>query len=54
MRHMLMRLVIGLVWLAAAIVSAVTLNFSMVIFFGVMGVAFLFSAYSIWKKDEGK
>ncbi len=54
MKHMLMRLIIGLVWLAAAIISAVTRNVSMVIFYGMMGGAFLYSAYSIWRKREGK
>lgn len=52
MRHMLMRLVIGLVWLVAAVGSAVALNYSMAIFFGIMGVAFLYNAYNIWKKLE--
>jgi len=54
MRHMVMRGIIGLVWLVAAVVSAISLNFPMVFFFGVMGVAFLGSAYSIWRKREGK
>lgn len=54
MRHMIIRLTVGLVWLVAAIISAVTFNFPMGIFSGVMGVAFLYSAYSIWRKSAGK
>ena len=54
MRHMLMRLIIGLVWLVSAVISAVTMNFSTGIFFGIMGVAFLYSAYSLWRKNEGQ
>lgn len=53
MRHMLMRLVMGLVWLVAAVINVFSMNFPMVFFFGVMGVAFLCSAYSIWRKSEG-
>ena len=54
MRHMLLRMVIGLVWLVAAVISAVALNFPMVIFFGIMGVAFGYSAYDICRKSAGK
>ena len=54
MRHMLMRLVIGLVWIVAAVISAVKLNFSMAICSGIMGSFFLYSAYDLWRKREGK
>ena len=54
MRHMLMRLVIGLVWIVAAVISIVKLNFSMAICSGIVGIFFLYNAYSIWRKREGK
>ena len=54
MRHMFIRLAIGLVWMAAAVISVIKLNFSMVIFSGFMGIFFLYSAYDLWRKREGK
>lgn len=53
MRHFYFRLVLGIVWLIAAIVSAVTTNFPFMALYIVLGIIFLYSAYSIWKKEKG-
>lgn len=53
MRHFYFRLVIGIVWLAAAIVSGISANIPFAVLYAVLGVVFLLSAYSIWKKEKG-
>lgn len=45
MRHVYIRSILALVWMAAAIVGG---N----IFFVVMGLMFLYSAYAVWKKEK--
>ncbi len=52
MRHFYFRLIFGIVWLAAAVVSAVKSNLSFAALYVVLGIVFLWSAYSIWKKDK--
>ncbi|MCM1223367.1 MAG: hypothetical protein NC548_53860 [Lachnospiraceae bacterium] len=47
MRHFYFRLIIGIVWLAAAVVSV---NIP----FAALGIVFLWSAHSIWKKEKDK
>ena len=47
MRHFYFRLIFGIVWLVAAVVSV---N----LFFAVLGIVFLWSAYSIRKKEKDK
>ena len=44
MRHVYIRSILALVWLAAAIVSVNML-------FAVMAAVFLYSAYTVWKKE---
>lgn len=53
MRHVYIRGMIGLVWLAAAIVSGVSGNFEMSVLYVILGGIFLYSAYITWKKDKG-
>lgn len=53
MRHVYIRGIIGLVWLAAAIVSGVSGNFEMIALYVILGGVFLYSAYATWKKDKG-
>lgn len=53
MRHVYIRGIIGLIWLAAAIVSGVSGNFEMGVLYIILGGAFLYSAYKTWKKDNG-
>lgn len=53
MRHFIIRLIIGIVWIAAAVFSAVKSNFLFAAIYAVLGIVFLFSAYSTWKKEKG-
>ena len=52
MRHFYFRLILDIVWLAAAVVSAVKANMPFAALYAVLGVVFLWSAYLIWKKDK--
>lgn len=52
MRHFYIRLVIGIVWLIAAIVNGVTANIPFALLYAVLGIVFLYSAYSTWKKEK--
>lgn len=54
MRHFYFRLILGIVWLVAAAISAVKANTSFVALYVVLGIVFLWSAYSIWKKEKDK
>lgn len=52
MRHFYFRLVLGIVWLIAAVVSGVSANIPFAVLYGALGIMFLYSAYSIWKKEK--
>ena len=52
MRHFYFRLIFGIVWLAAAVVSTVRSNISFAALYAVLGIVFLWSAYSIQKKEK--
>lgn len=52
MRHFYFRLILGIVWLAVAVVNAVKTNISFAALYVSLGIVFLWSAYSIWKKDK--
>ena len=52
MRHFWFRLILGIVWLAAAIVSAVGANVLFAALDVILGIVFLWSAYSVWKKEK--
>ena len=54
MRHFYFRMIFGIVWLAAAAVSAVMSNISFAALYVVLGIVFLWSAYSIRKKENDK
>ena len=54
MRHFYFRLILGIVCLAAAVVSAVKANISFAALYASLGIVFLWSAYSIWEKDKDK
>ena len=53
MRHFYFRLILGIVWLAAAAVSAVNVNVLSAVLYIVLGGVFLGSACSIWRKERG-
>ena len=52
MRHVYIRGIIGLIWLAAAIVSGVSGNFEMSMLYVILGGIFLYSVYTTWKKNN--
>ena len=52
MRHFYFRLIFGIVWLAAAVVSVVKVNISFAALYAVLGIVFLWSAYSIRKEKD--
>ena len=54
MRHFYFRLLFSIIWLAAAVVSAVKSNISFAALYVVLGLVFLWSAYSIRKKGKDK
>lgn len=54
MRHIYIRGIIGLIWLVAAIVCGISGNFPMMGLYLVLAVAFLYSAYAVWKKEKNK
>ncbi len=52
MRHIYIRRSLGLIWLVAAIVCGISGNILMMgLYLGLAG-AFLYSAYTIWKKEK--
>lgn len=54
MRYFYFRLIVGIVCLAAAPVSAMNANISFAALYVVLGIVFLWSAYSIGKKEKDK
>jgi hypothetical protein len=54
MRHVYIRGIMSLIWLAAAIVSGVSGNFEMAGLYAILGGVFLYFAYAIWKKEKDR
>ena len=54
MRHIYFRFLLGIVWLAAAVVCAMNANITFAALYVLLGIVFLGSAYSLWKKEEGR
>ena len=54
MRHFYFRLIFGIVWLVVAFVSVVRANISFAALYAVLGIVFLWSAYSIREKEKDK
>ena len=52
MRHVYIRGMIGLIWFVTAIVSGISGNFGMAVFYVVLGGVFLYSSYTTWKKEK--
>lgn len=52
MRHFYFRLILGIVFIVCMIYSFVTMNIPFALLYLVLGGAFLFSAYWLWKKDK--
>lgn len=53
MRHFYFRLIMGFVFLACLIFSAVTMNVSGVVLFIFMSAAMFYGAYTAWKSGGG-
>ncbi len=53
MRHVFIRGIISLVWLAAAVICGMSGSLEMTAIYIVLGGAFLYSAYATWKKEKG-
>ncbi len=54
MRHIVIRLAVGIIWLVAAAVSCVQGNCLFAGWYAVLGIAFLLSVYMGWKKEKDK
>lgn len=52
MRHAYIRGIIGLIWLAAAIACGISGIFPMMGLYIILAIAFLYSAYTIWKREK--
>lgn len=52
MRHFYFRLILGIIWLVAAAVSAVSANIPFAALYVMLGIRFLWSAFSIRKKRK--
>ena len=52
MRHVTIRGILALIWLAAAIVCGVSGNLEWAGLYVLMGAAFGYSAYATWKKEK--
>lgn len=53
MRHFYFRLILGVVFIACMIFSFVTMNIPFALLCLALGTIFLFSTYSLWKKNKG-
>lgn len=51
MRHAYIRGILSIIWLAVAIISRISGNLEMALLYAVIGFAFWYSAYSMWKKE---
>ena len=52
MRHFYFRLRLGIVFIGCMIFSFVTMNIPVAVLYLDLGIVFLASAYSLWKKDK--
>ncbi len=51
MRHVYIRGILSLIWLAAAVISSVSGNFEMAGLYVILCGVFLYSTYATWKKN---
>lgn len=54
MRHFYFRLILGILFLACLVFSLVTMNIPFAVLYLALGIAFLSSAYSLWKDNSDK
>lgn len=49
MRHFVFRIIMGIIWIVAAVVNVLMMNIAFAALYLLVGIAFLYSAYQIWK-----
>ena len=54
MRHIYIRSILALIWLAAAIISGISQGLEMSLFYLLLCGVFAYSAWSSWKKERDK
>lgn len=52
MRHVYIRGIFTMIWLAAAITSTLSGSFEMAALYTVLGGAFFYSAYAMWRREK--
>lgn len=52
MRHVYIRIIISLIWLAAVFVSGISGNLENAAFYAIPGAVILYSAYAAWKREK--
>lgn len=52
MRHVYIRSILALVWLAAAIICGISGKFEISLFYVLLSGIFLLSAYASWKQEK--
>lgn len=52
MRHFYFRLILGVIFIICAVYSFITANIPFALMYVVLGGVFLYSAYTIWKKNK--
>ncbi len=54
MRHVYIRGIMSLIWLAASVISGLSGKTEMTVLYVVLGAAFLYAAYTEWKKEKDR
>lgn len=54
MRHVYIRGILALIWIAAAVISGLGGNLATAAFYVLLGGVCLYSAYAMWKKEQNK
>ncbi len=54
MRHVIIRSILGLIWLAAAIISGVSGHVETAGLYVILCGVFLYAAFATWKKEKDK
>ncbi len=52
MRHVWIRIIGGLIWVTAAVISGFSGKYDLAGLYVVLGYVFLYSAYAAWKKEQ--
>ena len=52
MRHIIVRTILGIIWIVVGIIGLIGRRAENGIFCLVMGAAFMFTAFSMWKKNK--